>query len=86
MTGESPLGKREGRFLALGGRSCRAAFQNAFLPLKGKSMAGKSAKNRKPLIVISIFVVIWLAGILTEEPRQVLAQAIRVCLSCIGIG
>jgi hypothetical protein len=51
-------------------------------------MAGKSAKkiNRIPLIVISFFLVIWLAGILTEEPRQVLAQAIRVCLSCIGIG
>jgi len=47
----------------------------------------KSTPIRKtPLIVIGFFTVLWLLGILTNEPKQVLTQAIRICLSCIGIG
>lgn len=42
--------------------------------------------RKTPLIVISIFTVLWLLGVLPGEPQQVLAQAIRICLSCIGIG
>lgn len=42
--------------------------------------------DRKPFYAISIFTVLWLIGIATDEPSQVLAQAIRICLSCIGIG
>lgn len=42
--------------------------------------------RKTPIIVISVFTVLWLLGILTNEPGQVLTQAIRICLSCIGIG
>jgi len=42
--------------------------------------------RKAPLIAISIFTVLWLLGVMTSEPQQVLSQAIRICLSCIGIG
>ncbi len=37
-------------------------------------------------VVITIFALAMTAGIALDEPRQVLAQAVRICLSCIGIG
>jgi hypothetical protein len=50
-------------------------------------------KNRKkqrlrkgPVIILSFFLLLWFAGISLGEPVRVLEQAIRVCLSCIGIG
>ncbi len=47
-----------------------------------------SGKNRPiaPFVVITIFALAMTIGIALDEPRQVLAQAIRICLSCIGIG
>jgi len=39
-----------------------------------------------PLAVSLFFLLLWLAGIATGEPRRVLEQAWQVCLSCIGIG
>jgi len=37
-------------------------------------------------IVLIVFGLLFLAGIGSGEPVRVLAQAVRVCLSCIGIG
>ena len=51
-----------------------------------KTMQEQNKIAKMPFIVISLFILIWLAGILADEPRQVLSQAIRICLSCIGIG
>lgn len=42
--------------------------------------------RKAPLFVISFFAMLWLLGILSDEPRQIFTQAIRICLSCIGIG
>ena len=50
----------------------------------------KKEKTRKirtaPFITILIFLVIGMIGITTGEVGRVLAQAVQVCLSCIGIG
>ena len=46
-------------------------------------------RTRKPIVpfaVITLFAAAMAAGIALGEPRQVLSQAIRICLSCIGIG
>jgi hypothetical protein len=42
--------------------------------------------NKGPFIVISFFLIIWFIGIAAGEPVRVVEQAIRICLSCIGIG
>jgi len=42
--------------------------------------------DRKPFLVLFLFIVLLFAGILTGEPGRVLEQAVQVCLSCIGIG
>jgi len=42
--------------------------------------------RQAPFVVILVFTVLGLIGIATGEPQRVLEQAIRVCLSCIGIG
>jgi len=39
-----------------------------------------------PFIVISLFVLLWLAGVLTGEIHGVLEKAVSICLDCIGIG
>jgi hypothetical protein len=54
-------------------------------------MAEKRAENNKsirvaPFITILFFLVIGMIGIMTGEVGRVLAQAVQVCLSCIGIG
>jgi len=38
------------------------------------------------MIVLAFFAALFLAGISAGEPERVLDQAIRICLSCIGIG
>lgn len=44
-------------------------------------------KMRKaPLVLSTLFLVLFLAGIAVQEPGRVLEQALQVCLSCIGIG
>jgi len=47
---------------------------------------GKVKIRKIPLVVITFFLVLNLAGIAVEEPARVLEQALQVCLSCIGIG
>ena len=42
--------------------------------------------RRAPYFVLSFFVLLWLAGVIAGEPERVLEQAVRICLSCIGIG
>lgn len=54
-------------------------------------MAEKREKNTKnirlaPFITILFFLVMGMIGIMTGEVGRVLAQAVQVCLSCIGIG
>ena len=39
-----------------------------------------------PFIVILFFLVMGIIGIMNGEVGRVLAQAVQVCLSCIGIG
>ncbi len=39
-----------------------------------------------PFITILFFLVMGMIGIMTGEVGRVLAQAVQVCLSCIGIG
>ncbi|MDF1578341.1 MAG: CD1871A family CXXC motif-containing protein [Desulfobulbales bacterium] len=51
----------------------------------------KKRKNRHllrkgPFVVIAFFLLIWFAGISLDEPGRVLEQAVRICLSCVGIG
>lgn len=42
--------------------------------------------RKAPLVAISVFLLMALAGIAVNEPSRVLEQALQVCLSCIGIG
>jgi len=52
-----------------------------------RSNKDKNHKLRKePIFILSFFLLIWFVGISLGEPVRVLEQAIRVCLSCIGIG
>lgn len=47
----------------------------------------KQPKLRKaPYFVLSFFLLLWIAGVVSDEPARVLEQAVRICLSCIGIG
>lgn len=46
----------------------------------------KHRVRKDSIIVILFFLVIWFIGIATGEPVRVLEQAVRICLSCIGIG
>ena len=54
-------------------------------------MAEKREEDTKsvrvaPFITILFFLVMGIIGIMTGEVSRVLAQAVQVCLSCIGIG
>lgn len=42
--------------------------------------------RKGPFILLSLFLLLWIAGVATGEPARVLEQAVQVCLSCIGIG
>ncbi len=46
----------------------------------------KTKYKKAPLLCISIFLIMAIAGISLKEPSRVLEQAWQVCLSCIGIG
>ena len=61
-------------------------IRNTFFLMHAKAMKKRTKIKKAPFIIISAFIVLWLVGILADEPRQVLSQAIRICLSCIGIG
>ncbi|MDX2434849.1 MAG: hypothetical protein GQ556_06070 [Desulfobacterales bacterium] len=54
-------------------------------------MARKKEEKTKnirvaPFITILFFLVMGMIGIMNGEVGRVLAQAVQVCLSCIGIG
>jgi len=51
-----------------------------------KKSSGARPIKKAPFAAILIFLLIWMAGIATGEPGRVLEQAVRICLSCIGIG
>ncbi len=42
--------------------------------------------RKAPFFVIFFFVICMCIGIAADEPARVFEQAVRVCLSCIGIG
>ena len=42
--------------------------------------------RKAPFYVIGFFLCCVFIGIAADEPRRILEQAVRVCLSCIGIG
>lgn len=42
--------------------------------------------RKAPFFVIFFFVICMCVGIAADEPARVFEQAVRVCLSCIGIG
>jgi len=54
--------------------------QTSHLPHKKRPI------RNAPFVVIFAFLLLWMIGIATGEPGRVLEQAVRVCLSCIGIG
>lgn len=51
-----------------------------------KTSSSASPIRKAPFVTILIFLLIWMAGVATGEPGRVLEQAVRICLSCIGIG
>lgn len=51
-----------------------------------REISKKHRVRKDSIVVIIFFLVIWFVGIATGEPLRVLEQAVRVCLSCIGIG
>ncbi|MBU0674216.1 MAG: hypothetical protein KJ950_06200 [Proteobacteria bacterium] len=42
--------------------------------------------HKGPVIVVLFFLVLLGTGVAFGEPERVLEQAVRICLSCIGIG
>jgi len=55
--------------------------------MTGKQRLKKRYRLRQaPFYVIFFFLVCLIVGIAANEPRRILEQAVRVCLSCIGIG
>lgn len=58
-----------------------------------KSVAGKKRSVREekririfPFVVLTFFLFLFLAGVISGEPSRVLEQSWQICLSCIGIG
>ena len=43
-------------------------------------------KRKLPWILLTLFLGLMAAGLLTGEYRTVLEKAVTVCLDCIGIG
>ena len=53
------------------------------------TLEGKKTRKRvrvAPFVTILFFLIMGIFGIMTGEVSRVLAQAVQVCLSCIGIG
>jgi len=42
--------------------------------------------RKTPLALFLLFLLLFLAGIVFDEPSRVLEQARSICLECIGIG
>ncbi len=43
-------------------------------------------KRRLPWVLLTVFLVMMVAGLLLGEYKAVLEKAVTVCLDCIGIG
>lgn len=43
-------------------------------------------KRKLPWVLLTVFLVIMIAGLLLGEYKTVLEKAVTVCLDCIGIG
>jgi hypothetical protein len=43
-------------------------------------------KRKLPWILLTLFLVLMIAGLLLGEYKMVLEKAVTVCLDCIGIG
>ena len=43
-------------------------------------------KRKLPWVLLTIFLVLMVAGLLLGEYKMVLEKAVTVCLDCIGIG
>lgn len=54
------------------------------MPLDKKE--GQHQIKKAPFILLSLSVLLWIAGVASGESTRVLEQAWQVCLSCIGIG
>ena len=55
------------------------------MPSKKKNTP-KYPLRKAPYFVLSFFLLLWLAGVISGETERVLEQALQICLSCIGIG
>ncbi|MBC8316780.1 MAG: hypothetical protein H8E41_02675 [Desulfobulbaceae bacterium] len=53
---------------------------------KKRSVKEKRKIRILPFVVLTVFLFVFLAGVLTGEPSRVLEQSWQICLSCIGIG
>ena len=51
-----------------------------------KQDIGKHSIQKIPFVIIIFFLLLMIAGLTAGEESMVLEQAIKVCLSCIGIG
>lgn len=51
-----------------------------------KRIAPHLKADTLPLIILTIFLVLFSIGLSLDEPSRVLEQAWRICYSCIGIG
>jgi hypothetical protein len=43
-------------------------------------------KRKLPWVLLTLFLVVMVAGLLLGEYQTVLEKAVTVCLDCIGIG
>jgi hypothetical protein len=56
------------------------------MPARTKNGPDQPPLRKAPFALILFFLLLWMAGVATGEPGRVLEQAVRICLSCIGIG
>lgn len=62
-------------------------FLKSSRPASGVGRRHKAGGLRKtPLFLLLLFLALFLAGVLLDEPVRVLEQARSICLECIGIG
>lgn len=57
-------------------------------PVTDKRRPGRE-KNKLRIVsfvVLTFFLCLFLAGVISGEPSRVLEQSWQICLSCIGIG
>jgi hypothetical protein len=46
----------------------------------------RDEKKISPFLLVAIFTILLVAGINAGEVPEVLEKAVKICLSCIGIG